>query len=293
MNEDSGGNVPEADAFGIGIVVEFFRREMLQSVRRTNREAKLELDDDSLKLLLESSFPVFDAYLVSEIDGVEPERVVSEYLQGPGEWDSQTKSVIERATKLCPEGRVLDIGCGAGRFLMEFGRKGYEVIGIDQSPGLVWLCKHRTQSLADVTVEKRSIFHYGSPVTGQFDVQVLLGHNLGIGGSPEGVSWLLERCGRLSVDGGVLLVNSIDITASGDDVIQNRVRFNRKHNIEHDGVIMYRIEFGPFRTEEFQWIHVTPEEVGEWSRPFGWRFVGTVERDANTGQWSGVLQKRA
>ncbi|GLV57937.1 hypothetical protein KDH_47720 [Dictyobacter sp. S3.2.2.5] len=38
---------------------------------------------------------------------------------------------------LPPQGKILDIGCGAGRASIEVARRGLDVVGVDVSPGLV------------------------------------------------------------------------------------------------------------------------------------------------------------
>jgi 2-polyprenyl-3-methyl-5-hydroxy-6-metoxy-1,4-benzoquinol methylase len=41
------------------------------------------------------------------------------------------------------KGRVLDVGCGAGRHILYLQKKGLKVLGIDQSPLAVNMCKLR------------------------------------------------------------------------------------------------------------------------------------------------------
>ena len=48
----------------------------------------------------------------------------------------------QRALDLCI-GKVLDVGCGAGNHTLYLQEKGFEVIGLDISPGAIGTCKLR------------------------------------------------------------------------------------------------------------------------------------------------------
>ncbi|MFO8034512.1 MAG: class I SAM-dependent methyltransferase [Candidatus Bipolaricaulota bacterium] len=51
-------------------------------------------------------------------------------------WRRPSKLVVEftRVLRRCGAGRVLDVGCGAGRHMVFLARQGFQVYGIDDSP---------------------------------------------------------------------------------------------------------------------------------------------------------------
>src|SRR5688572_335456 len=79
-----------------------------------------------------------DGYLEA---GSEPGLYFLEYEQ----WSLLEQQAVDRA-----KGRILDIGCGAGRHSLYLQQKGFAVTGIDNSPGAVEVCKLR--GLKNVTV---------------------------------------------------------------------------------------------------------------------------------------------
>ena len=42
-----------------------------------------------------------------------------------------------------PNGLVVDLGCGSGRFAAALGEAGYQVLGVDLSPAMIRLAKKR------------------------------------------------------------------------------------------------------------------------------------------------------
>jgi SAM-dependent methyltransferase len=55
---------------------------------------------------------------------------------------------------LAPGARILDVGCGPGRHAHEFGRRGFEVVGVDISDRFVSLARDGTPDGAAVTFER-------------------------------------------------------------------------------------------------------------------------------------------
>src|SRR5437879_3207062 len=60
------------------------------------------------------------------------------YFSDFAEWSAQERTAIKFA-----RGRVLDVGCGAGRASLYLQKKGLEVWAIDSSPLAIKFCQHR------------------------------------------------------------------------------------------------------------------------------------------------------
>jgi hypothetical protein len=58
---------------------------------------------------------------------------------------------IERQAMRYVRGRVLDVGCGAGRLMLHLRDRGFEVVGIDNSPAAVETCR------ASESVKRRGV----------------------------------------------------------------------------------------------------------------------------------------
>ena len=60
------------------------------------------------------------------------------YFSRSDEWAPRERTAMDRA-----EGRILDMGCGAGRHALYLQEQGHEVVGIDTSPGAVAVSRDR------------------------------------------------------------------------------------------------------------------------------------------------------
>src|SRR5207249_3713127 len=60
------------------------------------------------------------------------------YFAGYRQWPSHYKKAMRYV-----RGRVLDIGCGAGRHALYLQEQGCEVVGIDISPLAIEVCRRR------------------------------------------------------------------------------------------------------------------------------------------------------
>ncbi|MCJ0872663.1 methyltransferase domain-containing protein [Streptomyces sp. AP-93] len=111
--------------------------------------------------------------------------------------DVSDRSVVDRCA-----GRVLDIGCGAGRLVEEAARRGHRVLGIDVCPTAVISTVCRGGRAIS-----RSVFE-PLPGEGRWDTALLVDGNIGIGGDPRR---LLERIHGVVRDRGLLIVETAPI----------------------------------------------------------------------------------
>lgn len=117
-------------------------------------------------------------------------------LDGATEIESFASLVLER---MSPPGRILDIGCGTGRYGAALSSAGFAVVGVDASPDQLRHCRGIEETLlADAT---------GLPFSaGSFDacILVLMLHQL----TPENQVQALRECSRVLRKTGLIAIKT-------------------------------------------------------------------------------------
>ena len=173
----------------------------------------------------------------------------------------------ERTAMRLARGRVLDIGCGAGRVVLHLQERGHEVVGIDISPLAVRVARHR--GARDVRV---------LPVTkvdqrlGRFDTFVMYGSNFGLVGGRRRAPWLLRRLRTVANDGARILAGSTNPYATDNHEHLAYHRLNRERG-RMAGQLRIRIRHGAYATPWFDYLLVSPEEMGELAASAGWELT--------------------
>jgi cyclopropane fatty-acyl-phospholipid synthase-like methyltransferase len=170
-------------------------------------------------------------------------------------------------------GRVLDIGCGAGRVCLHLQERGHEVVGVDLSPGAVEVCRRRgvrDVRLVGVDDVDESL--------GRFDTIVMLGNNFGVVGSRENAVRLLRRFRALTSDRGRIVAESRDVGRTEDPVHVGYQEQNRERG-RMPGQIRIRVRFREHATPWFDYLMVSPAELEELVEDTGWRIGRVLESD--------------
>lgn len=186
------------------------------------------------------------------------------------------KSVVHHV-----KGEILDVGCGAGRHILHYQKRGYDITGIDYSPLAIKVCKERGCKKTKVM----DVFHPKFS-TQSFDTILLFGHNIGIGGTLAGGKRLLSSLRKLIKVDGVLLLTTIDVTNTKKKVHQKYLQRNR--TAEHYvGEMKIRVEYKDQIGDWFQWLHVDPKTLKKLAKETGWEIAELHE--TSSGECSAVL----
>jgi hypothetical protein len=191
------------------------------------------------------------------------------YLAEYKDWSVHQKKALRFA-----RGKVLDIGCGAGRHAFYLQEKGLDVLGVDASPLAIKICKLRglrKTKLLSITQLTRSL--------GTFDTMLMLGNNFGLFGSFGRARWLLKRFYRMTSDEARIIAETRDPYGTDDPCHLAYHKLNRKRG-RMSGQLRIRIRYKTYATPWFDYLLVSKDEMRAILDGTGWqvtRFMDTTD----------------
>lgn len=201
-----------------------------------------------------------------------------DYLAPAKRWVPEERAAIRRA-----KGRVLEVGCGAGRVALHLQERGHEVVAIDVLPGAVALSRERGVRDARVLAASQA-----RASDGPFDTIVMYGNNLGLLRDARHSKWLLRRFARAAANGALLLGGTLDPYRTEDPSHLAYQAENRRRG-RMSGQIRIRIRFNDLATPWFDYLFVSKDELATLVEGTGWRLADTV--DDGSAQYVAVLER--
>lgn len=207
--------------------------------------------------------------------GSEPGLYFRDYKQ----WSPLERHAIELA-----KGRVLDIGCGAGRHSLYLQQKGFDVTGIDISPGAVEVCQLRGLKKALV----RPITEVDKFEPGAFDTVLMLGHNFGLLGSAQGAKRILKKLSRITSPGARIIAGTLNPykTSDPDHLQYHQLNIGRGRM---GGQIRMRVRFRKVVGAWFDYLFVSPEEMADILTETEWQIERLIASEE--ASYFAVIQK--
>ena len=196
--------------------------------------------------------------VVRRDDGREATLLVRHFFRD----ESGFTEMEKRAMELC-EGRVLDIGAGAGSQSVALQRKGYSVTAMDISPEAVAVARRR--GVTDVLCADILSFE-GGP----YDTLLMMGHGIGMVETIEGLKRFLAHAQSLLAADGQLLLDALDVRATRDSANLAYHEVNRKAG-RYIGEIRMQFEFQGESGPYCGWLQVDAETLRNHAESAGWR----------------------
>jgi SAM-dependent methyltransferase len=239
---------PSKDAYGQELWAYFLKRESFEIIER----------DDGY----------FEAW-----NG--PKKYFSEYK----DWPSHEKKAIEFV-----KGRVLDIGCGAGRHALYLQKKGFDVVGIDKSPLAIKICRLRGLKKAKIM----SINQVNKFKPNSFDTIIMMGNNFGLFGNFKRAKLLLKKFYKITSPKALIIAETTNPYKTDNPAHFAYHKLNKKKG-RMAGQVRIRIRFGKYVGEWFDYLLVSKKEMKEILNGTGWRIKKFI--DSKNSSYIAIIEK--
>lgn len=181
------------------------------------------------------------------------------------------------------KGRVLDIGCGAGRHSLYLQKKGLEVLGIDSSPLAIKICKLRGLKKAEIMSLEDVDFKPDS-----FDTILMMGGNFGLLGSLTKARRLLKRFHKMTSEDALIIAETRDPYKTDNPAHLEYHKLNKKRG-RMSGQVRIRVRFEKTVAEWFDWLMLSKEEMRELLQGTGWKVSEFIESEDS--RYTAIIEK--
>jgi SAM-dependent methyltransferase len=206
--------------------------------------------------------------IVERDDGFIRGMAATRYLARPAEWAPFERRALDLAS-----GRVLDIGCGAGRFALALQERGLPVTALDNSPGAVEVSQRRgVQGV--VLADARD----GDIGRGPYDTFLLMGENLGLIGSRERAAGFLARLAESARAGARIIGHGADPHET-DDPVHVRYRQRMQATGALAGQMTVRVRYRDLATGWFPYLLCSPGELAGLTAGTPWELTEVDRAD--------------
>jgi SAM-dependent methyltransferase len=171
----------------------------------------------------------------------------------------------ERRSMPYIRGRVVDVGCAAGRVPLYLQQRGHDVVGIDSSPLAV-----RTAAARGVKVARCMSAEALTNDIASFDTIVMFGNNFGIFGTPTKLRRVLTAWARRTPPGARILAGSTNPYCGGAPALTRDYYFRNRRRGLLPGQLRLRIRYRTAVSSWFSWLFVSRAEMKMLLRGTGW-----------------------
>lgn len=219
--------------------------------------------------------------IVERSDGYfEASMGASVYFSSYRDWPPREKQAMKFV-----HGRVLDIGCGAGRHALYLQKEGHDVTGIDISCPAIKVCKLRgLRKAKNIPIERIDVFPDGS-----FDSVLMMFNNFGLFGNFRKAKRLLKVLHRITSADARIIAETMDPYKTSNPDHRWYHEWNKRHG-RMGGQLRLRIRFRKTVGHWFDYLLVSKKELNEILDGTGWKLWKTI--DVDFPRYVAVIRKR-
>jgi SAM-dependent methyltransferase len=158
------------------------------------------------------------------------------------------------ALALC-DGKVLDVGAGAGSHSLYLQEKGFDVTALDLSPQACAIMKNRGVK----KILNRNIFEY---VGVKYDTLLFLMNGIGLAENIDGFKRLLAQCKKILKKGGQLIFDSSNIAYLYEEGLSLPNHYY--------GEVIFQYEYKSEQGAPFGWLYIDQNTLIKLAQQDGW-----------------------
>ncbi len=187
------------------------------------------------------------------------------YMAPFEEWPS-----VERRAMRYVQGRVIDVGCGAGRVALHLQDRGFDVVALDASP----LAVRAARVLGVAKVWCASVEELGQRIRA-FDTVLLFGNNFGMFGTPDRLRSALSKWAISMPTHARVLAESMDPYV-GSSIVDRAYRRRNRGKGRMAGQVRIRVRYREWTGPWLDWLFVSRSELSRLVLGTGWSVRRTL-----------------
>jgi SAM-dependent methyltransferase len=247
---------------------------------RHRLRASLSEEEDAFgRLLLDHLAGEAGQPILERDDDAGPALSADVFFAEHSEWPAEERRVFEFV-----RGRILDVGCGAGRHSLEAQRRGFGAVAIDISPGAVEVCRRR--GVQDVRLLPLAAVDAS---LGVFDTVLMMCGNFGLVGTAKDAVLVLRTLHSITTPTARIVLDSVDPHQDNDQADIAYQERNRARG-RLPGQVTLRLRYRGWATPWFELLNVSPSELDDLLAATGWHLAHVVRGEPP--DYYAVLEKR-
>ena len=159
---------------------------------------------------------------------------------------------LEQKALQLANGKVLDVGCGAGSHALYLQEKGFDVTAIDISANAIKACELR--GLKKAKVQDIMQLDTDSHQHDKYDTILLLMNGAGMCGKLKNIPNFLQKLKALLTDEGQILVDSSDIIYMFDEDEDGGKWIPT--DVDYYGEVIFDIAYKGEKEASFDWMYI-------------------------------------